>query len=241
MITNKASTSQRLVAYLIDIFVIGVVVSLITDLVYYIARLDFSTIDVLTEQMLLQAQKIMEILESNGNATDQIVILQQYSIEIMKLYAIQLACTGAVSLVVFILYMVVLPLKWSKQTIGRAVMKCKVIYPNVNDLNEDALKKKTVKAFFIRELVAGWLLYYMIGSLIVIIIALVYYKTRKRTLADAIYKTETVSCIEVTYVTPQENFEQPKQEEPNDPFKIDPKDYEVSSEKTNKDDDYVIF
>ena len=78
--------------------------------------------------------------------------------------------------------------------------------------------------------------------MIVSIIALVLYNKRQRTLADIISKTETISVVDISLDQTSSNFEEPVQEEPEDPFKIDPRNYEASSEidNTNKDD-YIIF
>lgn len=242
-----ASTSQRIVAFIIDFVIISILVNLLTDLIYFVIKFDSTTIDVVSEIFLTKLMEIVEANASGASITNQMIILQDYAMQLMKLAGIQMACSAGASLVVFMLYMIMLPLLWKNQTVGRAIMKCKVVYPNTKNLPETDHKKKTVGVFFLRELVVGWLLYYMIGNLIVLIIAIVYYHSRKRTLADIISKTETVSYVEADNIEENNdvidadvkplNTENPQE----DPFKINPEEYNYDNDTKKKDDDYVIF
>ena len=237
---NRANTTQRLVAYFIDTIIIGAIVSAISKLVQVVIQFDTTLVETLIEQTSIKAMQVLDIISNGGVATDELQVLREYLLELAKYSGIQFAVNAGSSLVVFIVYMIVLPLKWEKQTIGRLVMKCKVIYPNENGLAPEEYKKKNIKAFVIREIVCGWILYYMIGGLIIDIIALVIYNKNKRTLADVISKTETVSYTDNP--NPQQSpVVEDEIKVESDPFSIDPEQYKYDDKSDKKDDNYTIF
>lgn len=164
----NARSSQRFLAFLIDYFLIGLIVSLIIS---FIPAYKESS-----EVIMNYYKSFME-----GTISDNLDELMQ----ILKHAGIVLGLRLLLEIPLYILYLVILPYFWDKQTIGRWAMHLKVIA-------KDESKAKPSN-LLLRELVGGLVLLNLLSSSIVIPVLFWYFSsTTGRSLADMIGGTRLI-------------------------------------------------
>lgn len=184
---NDARCLRRFFAYLIDMFLIGTVTSLIL-------------LGVPIYQEL--ADRYQTLYQEYTDAVLNGVIGTDYYTELLQIKIKMDGLTCAVMFPLMVLYLVILPHFWKAQTVGRLAMGLRVM----------TIDEKEVgwKALCLRELVGGFLCYQVLGSIIVLpILTWVYSATRGRSLADMIGGTRLIN-IHI------EKPEEPKSEEQRD-------------------------
>ena len=186
---KNANNSQRFFAYFVDFTVISLIVSFISSMVFTLMNFDTEIKNVIYEKMLEEAMNAVE----TGYINDYI----NYCIEFIKYSSVELGVQCACALVAIILYLVVLPHFWKKQTVGRMLSKTKVL---MNDGSNP-----TTKAIIIREVVGSFLLYYCLGT-IPLIISWVFCNKYQRSLADRISGTKLIYDVEVVEINPYQNI-----------------------------------
>lgn len=178
----KATTLQRLAAFLIDLLLITFMATILTNVLLKIVPFDKDRYDELYELIMdVYKENPQDIVDEVGKSN---------LIEFFKLFAIQLLVNSLATLVLIILYLVLLPMYWDKQTIGRLVSNTKVIR-----------HKGDVKCHWsnvlLREIVGTFLMYSILGS-IGIIVTIVMVLVSRRSLADYIGMTDFVMFNPVT-------------------------------------------
>lgn len=210
---------SRFFIYLIDFLLIGFIVSALTPLAYYIVDFDVEAYHKAQELMndnfmaFLDGDISMDVLKNS------IEVYMEYE-NVDKLIRIIL------TFIVMVPYLVIIPLKWKKQTLGRKIVNAKV-------LNEDG-SQVTLKTLIIRELIGSFIFYVVIADFLPII-AIVYWilaYTKRISVVDMISKTRMVPNIPY-YIVVDEN------EHPNydrfDDNSIKAK-YKVVDDRINADD-----
>ncbi|MDE6407019.1 MAG: RDD family protein [Anaeroplasmataceae bacterium] len=164
----NARSSQRFIAFLIDYFLISLFVSFILSLIPLYNQ---------------SADTVLEYYKSflEGTVTDDFNELTN----ILKHAGIVLGLKLLLEIPVYILYLVVLPYFWDKQTLGRWAMHLRVVAKNEG--------KAKLSNLLLRELVGGLLLLNVFSSSIVIPVLFWYFSSATgRSLADMIGGTRLI-------------------------------------------------
>lgn len=176
----NARSSQRFLTYIIDFFLIQIVVSFIVSFIpAYVDGMEY----------------ILEFYRSilQGELTENIEILTRVMKKAIKLLGIILS----VQFPVYILYLVVLPHFWKNQTLGRMATHVRVI-------SKDG-KKAKVPQLMLRELVGGLLLLNLCSGFFIIPLLYWYFSsTTGRSLADMIGGTRLIDTQSKLSVEKQE-------------------------------------
>jgi uncharacterized RDD family membrane protein YckC len=219
-----ANNSQRFLAYVIDFSIIGLLISMISSIVYPLINFDLNMNDLMLEKIMGELTIALE----TGYYTD----FYNYYMDFMKYSMVELGIQTVIALVVFIGYLVVLPHFWKNQTVGRMISKTKVIMLDGT--------KTTTKAFIIREIVGSFLLYYCLGTIPLLISVLMLNK-EQRSLVDRISGTKLIYDVEVVQQYNQESKNDyidakfVETEELDDDFKSDNQEPEAD------EDGYIVF
>lgn len=203
MIYMDVKSSQRFIAYFIDILIISIISSIILKLIPFYNQCSAILTDYYND-----------ILFSNN------VVLESELIALMKYYLVITGIQYAVLLPLYILYFVVLPLFWDKQTIGRMVM-----HINVVNMAEE---KPSVGSLLLREIVGGFIILRLLsGSIIILVLYWYFSSTRGRTISDMIAKTR---LVDTRFINPDADKE-----------KSDFIDAEYQEANDNNDTEYKVF
>ncbi|MDE7213617.1 MAG: RDD family protein [Anaeroplasmataceae bacterium] len=210
----NATSFQRFFAFLIDSILISIVGGIILALIpaYNNSR-----------------EIVMEFYKSftAGAIEDDLEVL----IQILKHACIVSGLNILIQIPLYLLYLVVLPYYWEKQTLGRWAMHLKV-------LSKDESKAK-LSSLILREMVGGLLLLNILSSSIVIPILFWYFSaTTGRSLADMIGGTRLVNTRYVNEVFSEDpsyenrdfvdaTFKEVKEETPAEEVKEEDTDYKV--------------
>ena len=180
---NKSTGGQRFLAFIIDLFLVAVVIGIFSAIVLLLTGFDFEAYnkaqsEYLTDYILYMQYNTEEYYDSFRNA------LQEYYSYSVHFYLV----LDLIALVVFVPYFIVLPHFWEKQTIGRMVVKVKVI-------SHRGKIKPSIKQLIVREIAGTWLLYlvssfFMSGFLV--IISALFAAIGGRSIVDAISGTDLV-------------------------------------------------
>lgn len=158
----KASTTQRFGAYLIDIAIIYLILSIVMRIVtsnITIPSLEGEVVDAMGKNLkeFFESDKTgflynillttnVQLKEEYAAWTKTTEFIQFYADYTSALYTVALISILSIIIIVF-LYMVLLPKFWNKQTVGRMLMKVKV----VNQFGENA----SFKQLLVREEICG--------------------------------------------------------------------------------------
>lgn len=227
----RASSFQRFCAYTIDMLLLS---TLCTHIVSGIFILVNYNSDIITECL----QNLTYEIQNDGD----IDTIYQLLIEIIRRYAFEFAVMIPTYLVLDILYLVILPHFWKKQTLGRLVAGCKVVAKN-GDLRFSRL--------LLRELVGTFLFYQVFGYLGIFISAILVFAF-DRSIVDIISKTSMVNA-RIAVVNPNNSSQYNNyNNNSNDDFNnninknYDPNDVidakvEDKTDSLNDDDEYKVI
>lgn len=217
---NDARCGKRFLTYLIDMFIVGSLSQLILVLFPVYRNLS-------KDSQSLYTEFTNHLLETG------LIDSTIYSEMLQNLMKIQ-GLTILVMVPVIFLYLVVLPMFWKPQTIGRLATGVRVM-----TIEEQA---PSWKHLCLRELVGVVVFYQLLSSsIIIIIITWVFSATRGRSLADFIGGTRLVN-MRITV-----NEDLPRHEERDyvdATFKEVEKDFSKEEEQENSssnDNEYKVF
>ena len=186
---NRATSGQRFLAFLIDLLVVGAVIGSISLLFLFLTGFDFVAYNA------AQTEYITDYVSYIQFGTDEYYESFQKAVQEYYSYTLHLfIVVDIVALVAFIPYFVILPLYWSKQTVGRMVMKIKVI-------SHKGKVKVSVKQLILREIVGTWLIYvgsYFLFSGFIIVISGIFSAFGGRSIVDLIGGTDLVQKEPIT-------------------------------------------
>ena len=180
-----ASKFQRAITYIIDFFIMSTVVTLLSQLIFLILPIDMSMMDFHYEMILKEFDNITNAI-LDESTYDYGAMLNHFG-EYLKYAGISMLVNGLLYLIMVVGYLIILPIFWDKQTIGRLVTKVKVVSVDGNN--------PSTKQIILRELVGSWLLYLVIGGPLVFISAGIAL-AKGRSIIDYIAKTNLVSLLE---------------------------------------------
>ncbi len=167
----NARTTQRFLAYLVDFMLIQILVSLILSLipaydVHMTALLDFYK-----DAMQGAIPEDLEVLT-----------------EVMKSAIKVLGIMMLIQIPIYVLYLVVLPYFWEKQTLGRWMMHVKVV-----TIHEE---KAQLTHLLLREMVGGYIFLNLLSGFLVFPLLYWYFSaTSGRSLSDMMAKTRLVDSV----------------------------------------------
>ena len=242
----KASSFQRLCAYAIDILLIYLLSSLLTTVILKMTSFDYSRYNELQELMVDKYNEFLKNPES-----DFIELVGRSNLkEFVKLYSIMNTVTIGLGLLLTVLYLVILPFFWEKQTLGRSIARIKVIR-HTGDI------KCNLGNLVRREVLGTFLFYLLLGplSFLALISALVA-SLKGRSIADLISNTDLVMYNPITvdqeamnggnlnmnFFTNNENRNENNQNNNNDDV-IDAKvnDIKDGDDTSDDDDEYMVI
>ncbi len=230
---------QRFIIYLIDITIITCLSKLCVQGFSYIIHFNYADIDVISSGLNQELNKILNAIVSH-TAFDM-TAFWDYIRKYFSMAAIQFGIQSLFTLLFVTLYLVVLPMFWKPQTIGRLAMKAKV----VNKDGTEVTKGRIV----LRELVGTFLFYLFFDEIallnsiggMLILASLILILVNGRSLVDYVSKTNLVSLL---------NIEEKKEEkETTRSNTFDQEDYvdakfkvlDEDDKKNSSDDEYTIF
>lgn len=225
----KATNSQRFIAYFIDMMIISLLTSLFAGLISTALKFDSSVADKLYSDL------INEIVLYISDYTTTSASIGSIFTEYIKYAGVSMLISACVSLFLVIIYLVIIPMFWEKQTLGRLIMKIKVV-----DRDLDFVSKKRI---ILREILGTWLMYLVLPSS-TILASVILASSTGRSLVDYIAKTDLVDARELgeTVVSSLE----PKDEEKQYDDYIDAKfkEYPLDDKPSESDEEserYRVF
>lgn len=213
----NATLFQRFFAYFIDFLLIQVIASMIIS---FIPAYD------------VNYKIVLEFLRdfASNTAYDLDGLFQ-----VMKSCLILFAINYGILSIFILLYMVILPMFWTKQTIGRAAMGIKVVRKNPED-------KMHFGYFCLREFVGGLLLTNILGSsMILLIINVVFCSSYGRSIGDYASGTRLINARFIPEEDPVEfTF---KKEIKDDYIDAEVHEYDQTKKENQQeeDSDYKVF
>lgn len=226
----KATKMQRFLGYLIDIVLLSIIIRLCVNGFCNLVHFDTSNMTVLYENILVELEKYLDSV-INSVAADT-TALMNYIDEYIRYALVNFGFNALFSLIFVVLYLIVLPKFWKGQTLGRFIMKTKVVNKDGTDVRFSRI--------LVRELVGTWLLYLTFGGFSIYFATLILVLCDGRSLVDYIGKTKLISLLDSDEEQPKES---PRENSRNSDEYIDAKFTEVPKEDTssNKDDEYTVF
>lgn len=232
---REATTGERLLVYLIDIVVMGWILSFFTNLIFKGINYDSDYLSLVVEQITGYLEEYLNSIVNNTSfdMNKLYIALGSY----FEIVAIRTLITIAFDLVFVVLYLVILPKFWKNQTLGRFFVKVKVVNKNGEDL--------TTKNIIFRELIGTFLLYMVLGSFGVILASVILIINSKRSLVDYVGKTKLVKINEDNTTT-KTIIDDNDYDDLSDVYikreEIDSKDDNSSNNYNDQsDDDYKVF
>ena len=232
---REATTGERLLVYLIDIVVMGWILSFFTNLIFKGINYDSDYLSLVVEQITGYLEEYLNSIVNNTSfdMNKLYIALGSY----FEIVAIRTLITIAFDLVFVILYLVILPKFWKNQTLGRFFVKVKVVNKNGEDL--------TTKNIIFRELIGTFLLYMVLGSFGVLLASVILIINSKRSLVDYVGKTKLVKINEDNTTT-KTIIDDNDYDDLSDVYikreEIDSKDDNSSNNYNDQsDDDYKVF
>lgn len=209
---KESTILSRLGAYIVDIFIVGFVIFLITKIITSAVKLpEFST-DIINT-MPSNVKDVYDALKaSNGSVSFTDLYLECYMKggEIKKAFLSWLTTSDissyyselqsktwtilsleiVTSLILYALYFVVLPCFWDKQTVGRLLLKVKVV-----KLDDSAC---SWGQFLTRDIIGSYVLQILnVCCGLHLILNIIFVLSRNKTLGDMISGTHLVSTNQV--------------------------------------------
>lgn len=226
----KATKMQRFLGYLIDIVLLSIIIRLCVNGFCNLVHFDTSNMTVLYENILVELEKYLDSV-INSVAADT-TALMNYIYEYIRYALVNFGFNALFSLIFVVLYLIVLPKFWKGQTLGRFIMKTKVVNKDGTDVRFSRI--------LVRELVGTWLLYLTFGGFSIYFATLLLVLCDGRSLVDYIGKTKLISLLDSDEEQPKES---PRENSRNSDEYIDAKFTEVPKEDTSsdKDDEYTVF
>ncbi len=155
--------------------------------------------------------------------------------QVLKSCLIVFAINYGILSIFILLYMVLLPVFWSKQTIGRAAMGIKVVRKNPTDPMHFGY-------FCLRELVGGLLLTNILGgSIIVLIINVVFCSSYGRSIGDYASGTRLINARFIPEEDPVEFEFKPEQKEDYIDAEVHEYNDQPSQEPEEENSDYKVY
>ena len=232
---REATTGERLLVYLIDIVVMGWILSFFTNLIFKGINYDSDYLSLVVEQITGYLEEYLNSIVNNTSfdMNKLYIALGSY----FEIVAIRTLITISFDLVFVVLYLVILPKFWKNQTLGRFFVKVKVVNKNGEDL--------TTKNIIFRELIGTFLLYMVLGSFGVLLASVILIINSKRSLVDYVGKTKLVKINEDTTTT-KTIIDDNDYDDLSDVYikreEIDSKDDNSSNNYNDQsDDDYKVF
>ena len=222
---GKANNVERFLTYFIDFVIIGLCASGLCNIVYSIANYDTKVL----KDILNRLYKEMETLLTAEGEVD-LSTIESLMNSYFKHAFFELGINSIMSLIVISLYLVILPMFWKYQTVGRFIMKTKVVALDGSEASK--------KVIILRELVGSLLCYRLIGGVLIFISAILVL-AKQRSLVDYIGGSDLIS---VKY-GPVKAEDEVAEKKPNDDDEyIEARFKEVDSEAcVDESDDYKII
>lgn len=227
-----ATRTQRLLVYLIDYFLPGIIVSSIILPLFY-KMINFDTTIANTSLAALKVE--LEYYLSNSSYDTSAIF--HHLTEYLKYFYVDLAFTILFTTIILILYLIVLPKFWNKQTLGRMLIKVKVVKKNGDDLS--------LKDIILREGVGVILMYVILNNVLgggIVFASVILAYVDGRSLVDYIAGTCLITQKDEAGVYPNSPFKSSM--ESNDTI-IDANVEEIYNNsndgKADSDDDYTII
>lgn len=235
---NKATKSQRFFTYLIDIIIVSIIINFCVRIFCKLVHFDTSNMNALLESIINEYQKYLQDIVNGG--TGDTTMMVNYLTEYLKYYFVNLGFKALFSVIVVLLYLVVLPLFWKKQTIGRCIFKSKVVKKDGTAAG--------IKELLLREIIGTAILYILFGGVSIFIATLILVIGSSRSLADYIGRTSLISLTEGEVSSNDDSLSFKDDEasfspEADDEY-IDAKFREVpdkETDETESEDTYKIF
>ena len=184
---NKATTGQKFLAFLVDGLILSAFAIGLSALIFFLMGFNYSAYTAARSEMMTN---YVLYISYGGNYEQSFnLAASEYNKYSLVFYPI----LDSMYLVGIIIYFVVIPHFWEKQTVGRMLLKIKVI-GRTGDVN--AGLKRTI----IREVVGTWLFYvvsYSLLSGIVIIISGIMILMSGRGIPDRISGTDMVQDLPI--------------------------------------------
>lgn len=232
---REATTGERLLVYLIDIVVMGWILSFFTNLIFKGINYDSDYLSLVVEQITGYLEEYLNSIVNNTSfdMNKLYIALGSY----FEIVAIRTLIIISFDLVFVVLYLVILPKFWKNQTLGRFFVKVKVVNKNGEDL--------TTKNIIFRELIGTFLLYMVLGSFGVLLASVILIINSKRSLVDYVGKTKLVKINEDNTTT-KTIIDDNDYDDLSDVYikreEIDSKDDNSSNNYNDQsDDDYKVF
>ena len=209
---HNAMSYQRFLAFIIDAIIINIVAS--TILMFIPAYSQHS------EVVVNGYAELMNMVDVN---IDQLINLLKSAFIIIGLHV-------AVFVPLMLIYQVIVPMFWEKQTVGRMVAGVRVMKLN-------SFEKPGLGSLLVRELVGGYIFNTLLSSTFVLpLLNYMFSRNRGRSLADMISKTRLVDYK----LAQMMGLEEEIIEENNNDF-INAQYKEVHQEDEEVETDYQVF
>lgn len=209
---HNAMSYQRFLAFIIDAIIINIVAS--TILMFIPAYSQHS------EVVVNGYAELMNMVDVN---IDQLINLLKSAFIIIGLHV-------AVFVPLMLIYQVIVPMFWEKQTVGRMVAGVRVMKLNSSE-------KPGLGSLLVRELVGGYVFNTLLSSTFVLpLLNYMFSRNRGRSLADMISKTRLVDYK----LAQMMGLEEEIIEENNNDF-INAQYKEVHQEDEEVETDYQVF
>ena len=209
---HNAMSYQRFLAFIIDAIIINIVAS--TILMFIPAYSQHS------EVVVNGYAELMNMVDVN---IDQLINLLKSAFIIIGLHVV-------VFVPLMLIYQVIVPMFWKKQTVGRMVAGVRVMKLNSSE-------KPGLGSLLVRELVGGYIFNTLLSSTFVLpLLNYMFSRNRGRSLADMISKTRLVDYK----LAQMMGLEEEIIEENNNDF-INAQYKEVHQEDEEVETDYQVF
>ena len=209
---HNAMSYQRFLAFIIDAIIINIVAS--TILMFIPAYSQHS------EVVVNGYAELMNMVDVN---IDQLINLLKSAFIIIGLHVV-------VFVPLMLIYQVIVPMFWKKQTVGRMVAGVRVMKLNSSE-------KPGLGSLLVRELVGGYIFNTLLSSTFVLpLLNYMFSRNRGRSLADMISKTRLVDYK----LAQMMGLEEEIVEENNNDF-INAQYKEVHQEDEEVETDYQVF
>lgn len=227
---DRANKVERFLTYFIDFILLGVIVSAIVSGIFAVAGYDTK----ITEDLLVRlTEELNRIATGDLDLTNFKNIYTQY----MERALFETFVNAITYLVLIVLYLIILPMVWKHQTLGRFIMKTKVVSKDGSEA--------TKKVIIFRELFGSFLCYAFFGGVFIFVSAILVL-SKERSLADYIGGSELISVkFPPKEETTKEEFSDVNSNESSDDY-VDARFKEIDEDANNDkfkidDDDYKII
>ena len=208
---HNAMSYQRFLAFIIDAIIVNIVASTILKFIPAYSQHSEVVVNGYTE--------LMNMVDVN---IDQLINLLKSAFIIIGLHVV-------VFVPVMLIYQVIVPMFWKKQTVGRMVAGVRVMKLNSSE-------KPGLGSLLVRELVGGYIFNTLLSSTFVLpLLNYMFSRNRGRSLADMISKTRLVDYK----LAQMMGFEEEIVEENNDFINAEYK--EVHQKDEDVETDYKVL